>query len=103
MACPYGARSFNFRDPRPGLAAVDPGFPTRTRGVVEKCSFCAERLAVGGTPACVEALAAELGDGSPFTFGRLGDASVARALAERFTIRRKPELGTSPHVFYAVG
>lgn len=103
MACPYGARSFNFRDPRPGLAEIDPGFPTRTRGVVEKCSFCAERLEAGGIPACVEALAAELGEGSPFTFGQVGDGPVARALAERFTITRKPELGTSPHVFYAVG
>jgi molybdopterin-containing oxidoreductase family iron-sulfur binding subunit len=103
IACPYGARSFNFRDPLPGLASVDPGFPTRTRGVVEKCSFCVERLDVGGTPACVEALGAELGDRSPFTFGRLDDPRVAGVLTERFTIRRRPELGTAPHVFYAVG
>jgi molybdopterin-containing oxidoreductase family iron-sulfur binding subunit len=31
-ACPYGARSFNFEDPR--LAVVHPGYPPRERGVV---------------------------------------------------------------------
>ena len=44
-ACPYGARSFNFKDPREGLPddVPNPNFPTRTKGVVEKCNFCSER------------------------------------------------------------
>ena len=54
-ACPFGARSFNFRDPRPFVKDTNPEFPTRMKGVVEKCNFCAERLAVGKLPACVEA------------------------------------------------
>ena len=54
-ACPFGARSFNFRDPRPFIAEINPKFPTRMKGVVEKCNFCAERLAEGEMPACVEA------------------------------------------------
>ena len=56
-ACPFGARSFNYKNPR--LAKnlqeyMNPEFPTRTIGVVEKCTFCYERLAKGLKPACVE-------------------------------------------------
>lgn len=102
IGCPYGSRSFNFRDPRDGIARVDSDYPTRMKGVVEKCNFCAERLAEGGTPACVEALNEAAGRDAPFIFGRLSDAPVREALRERFTIRRKPELGTEPHIFYVV-
>ncbi len=55
-ACPYGARSMNYRDPRPFIAKINPDFPTRTKGVVEKCNFCEERLAKGMLPACVAGL-----------------------------------------------
>src|SRR3989339_1770798 len=54
--CPFGARSFNFMDPRPFIKNVNQDYPTRERGVVEKCNFCAERLAKGRYPACVEAV-----------------------------------------------
>jgi molybdopterin-containing oxidoreductase family iron-sulfur binding subunit len=96
-ACPYGSRSFNFVDPRPHLKSIETGYPTRTRGVVEKCNLCAERLAVGKIPACVEACEARA-----LVFGDLKDPSseVARVLAKNHTIRRKPSLGTQPHVFY---
>ena len=74
-ACPYGARSFNFRDPVPFIQEKTPQFPTRTKGVVEKCNFCEERLAVGKLPACVEESSGIL------TFGDLGDpASEVRRL-----------------------
>jgi len=53
--CPYGSRSFNWRDPRPFIKEINPEFPTRTRGVVEKCTFCEELLVKGNLPACVEA------------------------------------------------
>ena len=98
-ACPYGSRSFNWADPRPGLPALDPGFPTRTRGVVEKCTFCEERLAAGRPPACVEACT----EGA-LVFGNLADArsGVRGALGGRFSIRRRPELGTGPGVHYLV-
>ena len=99
VACPYGSRSFNWRDPRPAIAAITPDFPTRMRGVVEKCTFCEERLARGQLPACVEAC--EQGE---ILFGDLEDPSsdVRRLLAERFSIRRKPTLGTRPQVYYIV-
>lgn len=94
--CPFGARSFNFEDPRPYIAETNPRFPTRMRGVVEKCTFCSERLAAGELPLCVEA-----SDGA-ITFGDLTDpeSDVRKVLAENFTIRRKPTLGTEPSVYY---
>jgi len=100
VACPYGSRSFNFEDPRPGLKGEPTDYPTRTKGVVEKCSFCAERLAVGKRPLCVEACEG-IGCGA-LTFGDLGDPAspVSAVLREKNVVRRKPELGTSPHVFY---
>ncbi|UCD16987.1 MAG: 4Fe-4S dicluster domain-containing protein, partial [Candidatus Zixiibacteriota bacterium] len=38
VACPYGSRSFNWRNPRPFIKEINPDYPTRTRGVVEKCN-----------------------------------------------------------------
>jgi len=99
-ACPYGSRSFNFSDPRLHMNDEDLNveYPTRMRGVVEKCTFCAERLEFGQMPACVEA-----GNGG-IIFGDLLDpkSNVRKALAENFTIRRKPGLGTDPGVYYII-
>jgi len=106
-ACPYGARSFNWRDPRgkdengnPFIKTVNPEFPTRMRGVVEKCNFCVERLAVGKIPACVEAT----GSTGAMIFGDLNDpdSEISRVLRETFTIQRKPSLGTHPSLFYII-
>ena len=46
-ACPYGSRSFNWEDPRPFIKELNRDFPTRTKGVVEKCTFCDELLDKG--------------------------------------------------------
>lgn len=98
-ACPYGARSFNFRDPRPYIDEINPKYPTRTKGVVEKCNFCAERLAVGLVPACVEA-----SKNGGIIFGDLNDpdSQVRKVLGSKKTIQRKHSLGTEPKVFYIV-
>ena len=97
VACPYGARSFNWKEPRPLLKKIRDEFPTRSKGVVEKCTFCEERLAKGKRPACVEACKAKA-----MTFGDVGDAKsgIRRLLASRFSIVRKPELGTGPRIYY---
>ncbi|MDZ7582590.1 MAG: 4Fe-4S dicluster domain-containing protein [Deltaproteobacteria bacterium] len=97
-ACPYGARSFNYRDPRPFIAETNKLFPTRMKGVVEKCNFCAERLAEGQLPACVEASDGKL------VFGDLYDpeSKVRELLRTNYTIRRKQALGTEPAVYYIV-
>ena len=97
--CPYGARSMNFRDPRPFIKQVNPEFPTRTKGVVEKCNFCEERLARGLLPACVAACKEKA-----LVFGDAENpgSEVRKILRGHFTIRRRPELGTGPQVYYLV-
>ena len=101
VACPYGSRSFNWKDPRsaPNLAELKNTYPTRMRGVVEKCTFCDERLARGEQPACVEACSEKC-----LIFGDLEDAhsEVREILEKRHSIRRKPSLGTQPEVYYLV-
>ena len=99
-ACPYGSRSFNWGEPREylDLEKLNPEFPTRMRGVVEKCNFCVERLAKGLEPKCVE----ESNGG--LIFGDLADpdSEVRKVLRESFTIRRKPAVGTEPSVYYII-
>lgn len=98
-ACPYGSRSFNWRDPRPFIKEIQAEYPTRMRGVVEKCTFCDERLAKGLLPACVEACKEKA-----MVFGDLEDpdSEVRELLGSHFAIRRKPALGTQPEVYYLV-
>ncbi len=108
-ACPYGARSFNYRDPREYIerdaeGKLDTNYPTRNKGVVEKCTFCAERLRVKGQPACVEAAAQVPGGEGALIFGDLSDedSEVRRVLREQHTICRRLSLGTGPNVYYIV-
>jgi molybdopterin-containing oxidoreductase family iron-sulfur binding subunit len=118
VACPYGARSFNYKaqvekayhrkDEPPDRGAWGPWpFPTRTQGVVEKCTFCFHRIDQGlkegkkiGTevvPACVEACPSHAR-----TFGDLDDlqSPVAPLLASRSSFRLREELNTRPKVIY---
>lgn len=108
-ACPYGARSFNWRNPRETYAngnykyykkGINPEFPTRMRGVVEKCNFCAKRLSQGKMPACVEACK----DTGAMYFGDINNpkSEVALVLENNYTIQRKPAAGTFPSVFYII-
>ena len=105
--CPYGSRSFNYSDPRKYFRTVEKDYPTRTLGVVEKCNFCVERLALGQNPACVDACekTSQITGGKAMAFGDLMDPNspASRALKKaRYTIRRKPTLGTGPEVYYIV-
>lgn len=99
-ACPYGSRSFNFSDPRRFMkeSEYNREYPTRMRGVVEKCTFCGERLELGEMPIC-----SQVSNGA-IIFGDLNDpeSNVRKALAENFTIRRKPGVGTDPGVYYII-
>ena len=50
-------------------------------------------------PACVEV------SGGAIVFGDLEDpnSEVRKIIAEKYTIRRKPELGTQPSIYYVIG
>ncbi len=97
--CPYGSRSFNWRDPRPFIKEINPEYPTRSKGVVEKCTFCVDRLALGQPPACVEICPEKA-----LIFGDINtpDSEIREILKTRHSIRRKPSLGTNPQVYYLV-
>ena len=98
-ACPFGARSFNFVNPRPYITKENPEFPTRMKGVVEKCLGCYERIDKGLKPACIEA------SNGGITFGDLTDpnSDVRKLIASNYVIQRKPELGTGPSIYYIIG
>lgn len=101
-ACPYGMRSFNWRDPRDGLDmnTLNREFPTRRRGVVENCNFCSERLGLGKMPACVEVTV----ESQAIVVGDLNDpnSQISMILGSIETKQRMPLLGTNPSVFYIV-
>jgi molybdopterin-containing oxidoreductase family iron-sulfur binding subunit len=98
-ACPYGSRSFNWQDPKPHIGSENPDFPTRSMGVVEKCTFCEERLRRGQGLACAEACKEQA-----LVFGDLNDpdSEVRRLLKTRYSLQRRPELGTGPEIYYLV-
>jgi Fe-S-cluster-containing dehydrogenase component len=118
IACPYGVRNYNYKDPveeeyyrpdaPPDRPSVGPWpFPTRVEGVVEKCTFCFHRIdrairegkAIGTdvVPACAEACPAHA-----IAFGDLNDPSsdVSRLIASREWFRLRPELETHPKTYY---
>ncbi len=67
---------------------------------MEKCTFCSERLSEGKIPACVEA--APQGG---LVFGDMEDpaSEVRKIVTNKYTIRRKPDLGTGPAIYYLIG
>jgi molybdopterin-containing oxidoreductase family iron-sulfur binding subunit len=101
-ACPYtGVRIFNWEEPKYHLdfAVGDKDVPVHQKHVVEKCTFCAHRLARGEEPACVEVCPAR----ARF-FGDLDDpaSEVALLVATREHKQLLPEQGTDPSVYYLV-
>ncbi len=118
VACPYGVRNFNYKEPEekeyqrqdPPPDRSDRGvwpFPLRVHGVVEKCTFCFHRIDQGikegkiigeeVVPACAEACPARA-----IHFGDLDDpnSQVSQLLASRQWFRLREGMGTNPKVFY---
>lgn len=103
IACPYDARTFITTNtaeyfPGKGLTAYEKAmYPAHQVGTVEKCNFCASRLAEGLQPACVATCPV-----TAMTFGDLDDpkSEVSKLLAARNAQPLKPEAGTNPKVFY---
>ena len=96
---PVRLAQFQLEDPRPYIHNLNSEFPTRTKGVVEKCNFCEERLANGRLPACVEACREKA-----LVFGDLNDQSstLRQLLRARYALQREPELGTGPRLLFGV-
>lgn len=113
VACPYGARSFNWETFEGRNPAVPqwghPEVPRRPRGVVEKCSFCYQRIDRGlslgltpgidpeATPSCVVTC--------PTGARMFGDANdpasnISKVLREHASFRLREDLGTGPRVYY---
>jgi len=101
VACPYGARMFNWTEPTqyPDFPVGDADARVRYKGVGEKCLFCEHRIDKGLEPFCVEVCPAR----ARF-FGDLDDpdSEVSRLIATRRSTRLLEELGTEPKVYYLV-
>ena len=104
-ACPYGARKFNWGEPSVPADEINPdmhllGNRPRARGVVEKCSFCIQRVRQGRYPACLEACPV-----GARKFGNLldPDSEIRYLLKHKRTFVLKSELRTNPKFFYFHG
>ena len=94
VTCPYGARHFNWVEPEVPEAEVNPEVPLEEKaGVVEKCTFCVQRVRKGKTTACTEACPV-----GARKFGDLNDpeSEVSILLRTRRVWRLKEELGNEP-------
>ncbi len=101
-ACPYKGRVFNWGVPTLPSAEVNTevhylGNRPRLKNVVEKCTFCIQRVRHGRYPACVEACPT-----GTRKFGNLLDPnSEMRYLIENKRVfRLKEDLNTEPKFYY---
>jgi molybdopterin-containing oxidoreductase family iron-sulfur binding subunit len=101
-ACPYDARRFNWSEPEVPQDELNPnqhylGNRMRSKGVVEKCTFCIQRSREGKNPACVEACPT-----GARIFGNLLDphSEIRWVLANKKVFRLKEDLGTDPKFWY---
>ncbi len=99
LVCPFtSVRVFAEAEPHYVLPFPTGSNPLMHRGrTVEKCTFCAHRLAQGLQPACVDVCPARAR-----TFGDLDDpeSDVARLLRTRPHFQLLAEKGTAPSVYY---
>jgi molybdopterin-containing oxidoreductase family iron-sulfur binding subunit len=104
-ACPYGARHFNWGEPTVRADEINPdmhllGNRPRRKGVVEKCSFCIQRVRKGRYPACLEACPV-----GARKFGNMldPDSEIRYLMKHKRTFVLKSELRTQPKFFYFYG
>jgi molybdopterin-containing oxidoreductase family iron-sulfur binding subunit len=101
-ACPYGARHFNWAEPTLAAEEVNPdmhllGNRVRPKGVVEKCTFCIQRVRKGRYPACVEICPV-----GARKFGNLLDpeSEIRYMMREKRVFVLKEDLNTQPKFYY---
>ena len=113
--CPYKVRRFNWADPpfpEPLNLQLNPDVTARTAGVMEKCTFCVQRIQAGKdaakderravrdgeiTPACAQTCASQA-----IVFGDLNDpdSRVSRLSADARAYHVLDVLNTRPAVTY---
>jgi Fe-S-cluster-containing dehydrogenase component len=101
-ACPYGARHFNWTEPTIPQNELNPnthylGNRPRMKGVVEKCTFCIQRVRQGRYPACVEVCPV-----GARKFGNIldPDSEIRYIIEHKRVLVLKAELHTMPRFFY---
>jgi molybdopterin-containing oxidoreductase family iron-sulfur binding subunit len=114
--CPYKVRRFNWYDYRrfdePSIAAHNPDVTVRSRGVMEKCTYCTQRVQAAHASADKEGRAIREGEvvtacqqacpATAISFGNLKDAgsSVAKLRDSQRHYALLEELGTRPRTTY---
>jgi Fe-S-cluster-containing dehydrogenase component len=116
--CPYSARVFEWFDyqfTEPLNYALNPDVTVRRRGVMEKCTFCIQRIRKGEQQANAEGRAVRDGEIVPacaqacpsdaIVFGDLSDpeSRVSKLARSQRRFRLFEELGTDPSVVYLKG
>ncbi len=114
-ACPYGVRFFNFFNPvweKPLHLQLNPDVSVREVGVMEKCTFCVQRIKAAEIAAEAEKRNLKDGEVQPacaqtcppkaLVFGDLNDpeSEVARLAKSNRATKLLDELGTAPKVIY---
>jgi len=113
--CPYKARRFNWFDwdrPDPLHLQLNPDVTVRSKGVMEKCSFCVQRIKEAHTTAKNENRPIQDGDVQPacaqtcptgaFTFGNIldRDSRIRRLTEDPRAYQAMGYLNTKPAVIY---
>jgi len=126
--CPYKVRRFNwfnypsykkFTEVNPaqddlGRMVLNPDVTVRTRGVMEKCSFCVQRIQAtkleaknDGTPVKDGSLATACSEGCPTNAITVGDwndinSIVRKSSEDKRAYQALEEVGTKPNIWYKV-
>ncbi len=111
-ACPYQARYFNWKAPKPAPRQPfpqEPGWPVpQVEGTVGKCIYCAAMLPAGKLPECVTGcpmgviyLGDLVTDVAVNGFGRA--VKLSQFIQDNNAVKFKESYGTHPRVFYIPG
>lgn len=115
---PYKVRFFNFFDPwfdEPLTQQLNPDVTVRTAGVMEKCTFCVQRIRRAEEQALVDGQPAEFVQVTPacvqtcppkaLIFGDLDDpnSQVTQLMKSKRKFRLLEHLNTEPNVYYLKG
>ena len=112
---PYNVRFFNYWEPvwpESLRNQLNPDVTVRSRGIMEKCTFCVQRIRRAGRDATLEGRALQDGDINPacvqacptnaLVFGDLNDGSsrVAELSHDDRSFRVLEGIGTEPSIYY---